>query len=238
MAVDESLLEAAVARDQCAVRLYRWSEATISLGYFQPADALVAFPEFARLPSVRRLSGGGAILHHHELTYSCALPASHELARRPEFLYVQIHQGLVDLLMQYGIASRLRGGAKKPADESFFCFGRSDSRDIVINNYKVLGSAQRRRRCAVLQHGSLLLKKSCHVPEFLGILDLADGNVVASRAESQITEQLASSILESIGCEGVPQQLTTAECSQVVQLETSRYRSFESIARRRLPTVP
>src|SRR5689334_22732481 len=69
MAVDETLLEAAAA-GTASLRFYGWSAATLSLGYFQrAADRLVA------LPWVRRPSGGGAIVHHLEVTYCLALPA-------------------------------------------------------------------------------------------------------------------------------------------------------------------
>ncbi|MCC7425164.1 MAG: hypothetical protein IT428_33255, partial [Planctomycetaceae bacterium] len=79
MAIDEALLETAVDAEQCTLRFYRWSEPTVSLGYFQKPEEAAADPLLAGLPIVPRLSGGGAILHHHEWTYSIALPPGHPL---------------------------------------------------------------------------------------------------------------------------------------------------------------
>ena len=171
MAVDEALLESAVERRTCALRLYRWSEATLSLGYFQPEDAR-NHPRFAALPAVRRLSGGGAILHHDELTYSCAIPPGHPLAADPLRLYVRVHEQIISLLNDCQIAAGLRGEVLRGQDEPFLCFGRGDPRDIVLAGHKIVGSAQRRRRGAILQHGALLLEHSTHAPEFPGLFNL------------------------------------------------------------------
>jgi lipoate-protein ligase A len=172
MALDEALLEAALERGQCTVRWYRWSEATVSLGYFQPAEAAETIPELAGLPMVRRLTGGGAILHHHEWTYSCTVPPGHPMAESPTRIYDRVHGQVVSALAEQGIQAALRGEALAEREGTFLCFGRGDPRDIVIKGQKILGSAQRRRRGAVLQHGSLLVRRSERAPQFPGLLDL------------------------------------------------------------------
>src|SRR5262245_51580642 len=73
MAADEVLLEAAIA-GVASLRFYGWSEATVSLGYFQPECRRLDDERLARLPFVRRPSGGDALVHHHEVTYALALP--------------------------------------------------------------------------------------------------------------------------------------------------------------------
>jgi lipoate-protein ligase A len=172
MAVDEALLEAALERGECTVRWYRWREATVSLGYFQAAEAAAAIPGLCDLPIVRRLTGGGAILHHHEWTYSCAIPPATPLAENPTQIYDRVHEQIVAALVEQGIRSALRGEALVEREGTFLCFGRGDPRDIVLKGHKILGSAQRRRRGAVLQHGSLLLHSSEHAPQFPGLVDL------------------------------------------------------------------
>lgn len=107
MAMDEALLNLAVHRNFSVVRIYRWSEPTITLGYFQ-GSAIDTIPQFTGLPSVRRLSGGGAILHDRELTYSCILPASHETRSDPSLLYRLIHQNLIVMLRRCGVPCELR----------------------------------------------------------------------------------------------------------------------------------
>lgn len=174
MAVDAALLEESLRSGTTFVRLYRWSEPTISLGYFQQSEERESDPRINHLPSVRRLSGGGAILHDKEQTYSCVLPPGHALAEQPSRLYDLVHSLVVGLLREQGVdvQPRGRGHDQKSAVEPFLCFLREASPDLVVRGHKVLGSAQRRRRGAVLQHGSLLLKASEFAPDLLGLHDL------------------------------------------------------------------
>lgn len=196
MAVDEALLEAAVEGAGPVLRWYRWDAGTLSLGYFQDATESQASPEWSQLPVVRRLSGGGAILHHHELTYSCALPASHPLTNDPYQIYLAIHNAAIQTLRRFGFDVRLRAtrfGKDGPA-EAFLCFSRGDEMDVVLGPHKVLGSAQRRRRGAVLQHGSLVLRRSEFAPQFPGLFDL--GPAVP---ETKLLETLSLDTAEALG---------------------------------------
>lgn len=173
MAIDEALLEAAVDRNQCTVRWYRWLQATVSLGYFQDGSAAAALSALAALPAVRRLTGGGAILHHHEWTYSCAVPSAHPLAKSPSRIYELVHDCIIAALAGHGVRSAALRGPTLSSDEgAFLCFERGDPRDIVLKHHKIVGSAQRRRRGAVLQHGSLLVRRSEFAPQLPGIHDL------------------------------------------------------------------
>ena len=188
MAFDAALLDGVLARNEIILRTYRWSEPTLSLGHFQkqvPADLTdqlqaipsspIASPPVSPsppppLPKVRRLSGGGAILHHHEWTYSCIVPPGHPLARRGTVLYEVVHTALIEAFGRLGIAARQRG--ESSPENPFLCFLRGDPRDVVVSGHKVTGSAQRRRRGAVLQHGSVLLRASPLAPAIPGLLDL------------------------------------------------------------------
>jgi lipoate-protein ligase A len=196
MALDEAILEAALERGECTVRWYRWQVATVSLGYFQPADAVRAHPELVGLPVVRRLTGGGAILHHHEWTYSCSVPPHHPLAEPATAIYVRVHEQVVNALSQRGIHAALRGQALADREGAFLCFGRGDPRDVVLAGHKIMGSAQRRRRGAVLQHGSLLIRASEYAPQFPGVLDLVSeqGNI-----NTMLDSPFIGSLAESIG---------------------------------------
>src|SRR4051812_21709386 len=83
MGLDLALLNAVEAEPVGAVlRTYEWSEPTLSLGYFQKVEAARADPRWRDLPVVRRLSGGGALLHDREITYALVMPRSHPLAGR------------------------------------------------------------------------------------------------------------------------------------------------------------
>ena len=175
MAADAALLDAAAA-GTAGGRWYRWDEPTVSLGHFQQPAELDGTP-LAGLPHVKRLSGGGAIVHHHEWTYAVAVPRSHPLAGTPERLYEAVHEELIAALATAGVAARLRGEGRATRADPTLCFLRRDPRDLVLTHdagavRKIVGSAQRRRRGAVLQHGSLLVAASPHAPDVPGLRDL------------------------------------------------------------------
>lgn len=214
MAVDQALLEESLSCDAIFLRLYRWSEATVSLGYFQDAAEQQRDPRLASLPTVRRLSGGGAILHHHELTYSCCVPPSHPFAQQPAQLYERIHAVFMEWLSEFGVDVVPRGRESSGRDEPFLCFLREAAPDLVVSGHKIMGSAQRRRRGAVLQHGSLLLQASEHAPELFGVSELAPQLSGSNVATSDLAERLA----ECLGSELVHEELPLAVRSKALML--------------------
>ena len=172
MAVDEVLLTSAIETGDATLRFYQWSEPTVSLGYFQKEDEVLRERRLAQLPWVRRLSGGGTLVHDHELTYSLALPSTQRLVERPMELYGLVHRAFIEEFQRRGIELKLRGSTLRRSDEPLLCFAREDEHDLVFLGHKVLGSAQRRRRGAMLQHGGLLLQASSVTPELCGLADL------------------------------------------------------------------
>lgn len=219
MAVDEVLLDAAAAGTSCTLRIYEWDQATVSLGYFQSADDPSLESRFGRLPKVKRLSGGGAILHHHELTYSIAISDGHPLAVSPGVLYEEVHRRVIALMGRLGVEVRQRGELVKLVAEPFLCFSREDARDIVLGPHKIMGSAQRRRRGAVLQHGALLLARSDYAPEFPGLAEL----VGFSHERRQVAELLHRALLGLLPGEPVTTGLTESERAQAEALTRTRY---------------
>ncbi len=162
MARDEALL-AQVGEGVAppTLRLYQWDPPTISLGYFQHYAEYESLPPPAgELAVVRRQTGGGAILHDLELTYSLALPLDHPLlAKGPNNLYEVAHDAIITSLAELGIESS-RGGVTDDSGAAkgpFFCFARRHCYDVLIGQDKFVGSAQRRTKTAVLQHGSIIL---------------------------------------------------------------------------------
>ena len=186
MALDEALASEAIRLDRVLVRISTWSEPTLSLGAFQAIGEARALAALEGLPIVRRPSGGGAILHGSDVTLSVAVPRAHPCGGSPQRLYDTVHAALVAELAARGIAAGLSAGESTgtrpgagtaavglPGDRALLCFDRRATGDVVVPvadgrgnaDAKVLGSAQRRLRGAVLQHGSLLLAANRLVPE-------------------------------------------------------------------------
>ncbi|MEN6407760.1 MAG: lipoate--protein ligase family protein [Thermoguttaceae bacterium] len=185
MAVDEALLESAASDGRCTLRFYQWQEPTLSLGYFQTYADRWRHEPSRRAAAVRRASGGGAILHDHELTYSFAVPSDHPLAVDRLGFYRAVHQTLIETLSDWGVAAtmfaessgqpdpREPGCADRRMDHCFLCFQRRAPGDVLVGQAKVAGSAQRRCQGAVLQHGSVLLARSDAAPELDGLEELS-----------------------------------------------------------------
>lgn len=225
MAMDQAILEAVSDAPGAAVlRTYAWRPATLSLGYFQPVALLDTDPRFADLPMVRRSTGGGAIWHDRELTYSLALPRSHPASSRPVALYRAVHQALIDALRAEGVPAQRRGDGPVVVDRPFLCFTDRDPEDIVVGASKIVGSAQRRRPGAVLQHGSFVLSASPITPELPGIAELAPG-IEADTAvwASRLVDRVTRALELTPEPEAIPEAITRA----AARLETEVYRSHE-----------
>ena len=175
MATDEILLDRAPDESQLTLRFYRWSEPTLSLGYFQNHKERNQHTASNNCPIVRRTTGGGAILHDRELTYSLVVPGGDRLARDAAALYQVAHHSWILAIAEFGVEARLWEPDTTNAKPSmrFLCFERRSRNDVVVGDSKVLGSAQRRRRGAILQHGSCLLAASKSAPELPGLAEAA-----------------------------------------------------------------
>ena len=171
MAVDEALLQTAADHGHPTLRFYRWRPATLSLGYFQRLADRRLHPSSSDCEVVRRASGGGAIVHDRELTYCLATPARDRFMAATQ-LYLAFHQTLVAVLADLGITAMLYQGPPRRRDDAFLCFQRRSAGDVTVGDHKIAGSAQRRWRNAVVQHGGILLGKSRYAPELPGLAEL------------------------------------------------------------------
>jgi lipoate-protein ligase A len=161
MAADEAILES-IGRGESlpTLRLYAWTPPCLSLGVAQPWEDV----DLARLQArgwevVRRITGGRAILHTDELTYSIIGPADHPLLAGSVLeSYSRIAAGLLAAVRSLELSVEMKEGR---ADESGrsnpVCFEVPSTYEITVDGKKLIGSAQARRREGVLQHGSLPL---------------------------------------------------------------------------------
>jgi len=220
MAADEAMLESAAEFGLASLRFYTWSEPTISLGYFQPASAVSSIP--GNLVRVRRSTGGAAIVHHHELTYAVALPDA-KLWRSGESWICRFHHFVRDALAEQDVESRtVLCGEEKLLGE-VLCFLHQTAGDLLIRGSKIAGSAQRKRKGALLQHGSILLARSPYAPVLAGIHDLIEREPFA---EAWLAERLAS----RFDCE--PGEWTAHERERIAAIRAEKYANPEWNARR------
>jgi len=192
MGVDEALLEEAATNGVATLRCYGWREPTLSLGYFQSAAARAEHAASRGCALVRRASGGGAILHDAELTYSFATPVADRLGGGAARLSKEIHAALAAALADWGIAARPWNSPPIAGPEPFLCFQRRAPGDLAVDNVKVVGSAQRRQRQAVLQHGSVLLAASRCASELPGLLELTGRRIGPAELAERFRNALAA----------------------------------------------
>jgi len=163
MAVDESILEH-IGRGEspATLRLYAWDPACLSLGYAQP----IADVDTTRLVSrgwevVRRPTGGRAILHTDELTYSVTAPHGEpRVAGSILESYSRLAKALLAAVQSFTMAVEMKedvGHASSMTKANPVCFEVPSSYEIVVDGKKLIGSAQARRKEGVLQHGTLPL---------------------------------------------------------------------------------
>jgi lipoate-protein ligase A len=165
MAVDHALLESVQEGSAPILRFYRWCEPTLSLGRNQPAHGLYDKVQ----ATVRRPTGGMAVLHHREITYGIAVPA--DALGGPRATYLAVNAALISGLQTLGAAAapahasrRGRFGTVQP------CFAEAAEGEVVARGKKLVGSAQRYERRVILQHGSILLGND----QPAGAISLAD----------------------------------------------------------------
>ncbi len=196
MAVDQAILAGCDA-GRPTLRFYQWSRATLSLGYFQRFIDRQGHRPSLGCPLVRRSSGGGAILHDHELTYSLIVPRSSAIRVKRESMVDAVHAALIDALAELGVPGCGAAGNLATAqsqNEPFLCFQRTAPMDVMLSGSKICGSAQRRTKTAYLQHGSLLLRRSSAAPELPGVCDLAAVDISADVLREAWSGQLAAAI--------------------------------------------
>ena len=187
MAGDAALLDSAAA-GVASLRFYAWSEPTLSLGYFQPAADRERFP----LPWLRRATGGAALVHHHELTYALALPPGRDWHDPHESWLCRMHHTVRDALKPLGVSLRpVVCGEEKTLGEAL-CFLKHTPADLTCDGAKVVGSAQRKQKGALLQHGGILLRRSEFAPELSGIRELAGVDMSAEQVATAVTRHFSA----------------------------------------------
>jgi len=153
MAADEALLELS---DLPVLRLYTWARPSTSFGYFGKFSEAEALGDGRDI--VRRWTGGGMVLHEHDITYALIIPrheAAFALGARE--VYHRVHVSLQAALARAGLAAELVRQARAKVSEA--CFANPVPADLLLDGRKIAGAAQRRTRRGLLQQGSIQHEK-------------------------------------------------------------------------------
>jgi lipoyl(octanoyl) transferase len=180
MALDAALLDRARQSGDLVLRLYRWSPSCLSFGRHEPAGRRYdrARIEELGLDTVRRPTGGRAVWHAQELTYSLTAPLGAFGGLREA--YLEIHAMLASAVRRMGAHVELaRDPERTPGLSAGACFAAAVGGEVVAAGDKLVGSAQLREGGALLQHGSLLLDGDQHL-----VTDLSLGPAQLTRARS------------------------------------------------------
>jgi lipoate-protein ligase A len=208
LALDEAVFRLArEGKSPSTVRFYAWSTPAVSVGYFQRWERQID-PEACRRQGIgvyRRITGGRAVLHRDEITYSVACAdAGEQFGEGLQASYRTIASALAEGLRLLGVEAELaepssgrdvRRAARNPS-----CFAASSGHEIGAGGRKLAGSAQKREGDDFLQHGSILVSR--HDEEFRSLL--------RSSAHPSAADFGMTSLEELLGCRPCYPELAAA----------------------------
>lgn len=190
MAIDEAILTAHL-QGHCppTLRVYRWHPPALSLGYFQDLEGEIEITKCSelRIDIVRRLTGGRAVLHDEELTYSVVTSEEYGFPRSLAQSYRLLNEGLIAAYALLGVDVCLEEHPREPLSAA--CFSSAGLADLTCQGRKVCGSAQFRRGNALLQHGSLPIRLDAQV--FFSLLRFPS-EAMREKARADLAQKAAS----------------------------------------------
>jgi hypothetical protein len=170
---------------------------------------------------VRRPTGGATLVHDNELTYALAVPAGPPWQPGDEpvasWLH-RMHRIIAAALNELGVPARACPGEDRPLAGTL-CFQHLTAGDLVIGTTKVVGSAQRRQRSALLQHGAILLAASPHTPVLPGILELSPRSPTSPALAAALERVLA----RETGWDLIPADWAASERRRIDELVAGKY---------------
>lgn len=254
MAVDEAILTAhSEGKVPPTVRFYGWDPATLSIGYFQRAAEEINFEQLKQegLGFVRRPTGGRAVLHDQELTYSIIVAENYPgIPRSVTEAYRVLSEGLVLGFRRLGLDAEMVQLASEDDKRKYesmgsaACFDSPSWYELVVEGRKIAGSAQTRQKQVVLQHGSILLDmdvdqlfrvllfrserlqerlRQQFVHKAVAINDLCRDLGRAVVALPEVEDAFRIGLAEGLGVELVEEGLTDYEIALAEQLMVDKY---------------
>lgn len=200
MQIDSDLLDEAIEKQlaEPIFRLYGWSPACVSLGRNQRDDFVdTKLLKENNIDIVRRLTGGRALLHDNEITYSYVCPVSAlKNGENVTESYKEISKILIDAFKKIGIELDF-GGIKKYKGHVDYCMLISTGADLCWHGRKLIGSAQFRKNGYILQHGSILYDYNRELLEKIFKEDVDTSSIVSIKeinpklTKGEIVEKLS-----------------------------------------------
>ena len=250
MAMDEALLKWHSEKlIPPVIRFYEWEPATLSIGYFQQVHKDIDVDEVRRqgLGFVRRPTGGRAVLHEHELTYSIIVEEDYpNMPQSVTEAYRVLSEGLLLGFRNLGLdayfsvpdTAEKKEDLKKP--KSAVCFDAPSWYELVVEGRKVAGSAQTRQKGVILQHGAILLDMD--EEKLLSLFKFADEEAREKMRQKlpekavamnrlvdkpftikQCVGAFKSGFQDSLEIELIPYELTGEQLAYIEQLEKEKY---------------
>lgn len=257
MGIDEAIMEAyALGKTPPTIRFYGWKPAAVSLGYFQHGEKEIDFAACSKhgIDIVRRLTGGRAVLHNRELTYSIIV--GEDYVGMPKTItasYRYLSKGLLLGLEELGLTAEMTKPLaaygqhiRKPASAA--CFDAPSHYELTIKRRKLIGSAQVRKHGVILQHGSILLDFSPseladvlllppeEKDETIAMLQnkVADLKTALGREVSwdEVRVKMTKGLQIALGISEIAGELTLAELKRAEVLAQIKYSSEDWTKRR------
>ncbi len=151
MALDEVLLGIV---ERPVLRVYAWEAPCVTFGYFQKQELVKKLYPHHHL--IRRWSGGGCVEHGEDFTFALMVPETETITQqRASLFYRKLHEAIVEALQHHGISARLAAQEDERSGES--CFQAPCPCDLMLDQKKIVGGAQRRFKGRLLYQGSLNL---------------------------------------------------------------------------------
>jgi lipoate-protein ligase A len=233
MAIDEAITDSVMKKlSPPTLRIYQWSEPSISIGYFQKfSDLNLDYCRERGYPFVRRVTGGTAILHGLEMTYSFSSRNDCEPFRGGLLQnYFAISSAIVASLNALKLDAALN--MVKNKIHTPLCFSASSYGEVTVNGKKVVGSAQKKYREGFLQQGTFLMKadrnellkilspdSNCYDVSGIGLIQECDPSV----SMSGLKKVFVQAVKECFGARFVPEGITGYEHQYALQLVNDKY---------------
>ncbi|WP_456323614.1 lipoate--protein ligase family protein [Hydrogenimonas sp.] len=231
MAVDDALLYIFKDNDLPILRIYQWPQA-LSFGRFSnPFKTIdLSLAEKYRISCVRRITGGGILIHGGDISYSLILPSSFAKEHGVKGGYRYLCRFLIHLYEKMGLKAAFATEVNIPQTRSEVCLAGHEAYDIVIGGKKIGGNAQRHIRSAMLQHGSipLLYDRELFEPLFLKTSGFGSSTSLKELGKSESFETVKNMVKESF-CETfdanfMENGLTPCEMKTARDLYEKKYR--------------